>query len=445
LIIVFAMVVAIGGCGSVVREEVWADSAVGVQEAADGASRPEPVEFADAGGVLTLREAIARALMGNPELLAYSWEIRAAEARQLQAGLWPNPELEVEVEDVGGSGDLRGFDGAETTIALSQVVELGDRSGKRAKVAGFEKELAGWDYEAKRLEVLGRVSRRFVEVLGAQERVLLAEESLSLAETMVETVGKRVAAGRDTVVEQTKAEVALARVRIEHEQARESLEAARRSLAATWGASDARFESAAGELQTVRPVPTREEFAGMLERTPDVLRWSTEIERRKAAIELEQSRAYSDVTVLGGVKRYEESDDEALVFGVAVPLPISDRNQGGKQEAAHNLARAREQQKAARIAVEEELNAAYSELHNGYIAAVQLRESVLAGAREVFDASRLGYSEGKLDYLEVLDAQRTLFEARSDYVAALVSYHTAKARVERLVARPIESIGVREL
>jgi len=88
-------------------------------------------------GVINLRQALSLALMHNPELKAFSWDIRASEARTLQAGLLPNPEIEVEVEEVGGAGARSGFDGAETTIALSQLIELGNKQSKRSKLASL--------------------------------------------------------------------------------------------------------------------------------------------------------------------------------------------------------------------------------------------------------------------------------------------------------------------
>ncbi len=114
---------------------------------------PDVPEIAEPAGSITLRQALALALMHNPELKAFSWDVRVSEARQLQASLWPNPELEVEVEEVGGQGQRSGFDAAETTIQLSQLIELGDKRNKRTKLASMEKELAGWDYEARRLDV----------------------------------------------------------------------------------------------------------------------------------------------------------------------------------------------------------------------------------------------------------------------------------------------------
>ena len=50
---------------------------------------------------LTLRDAINLALLQNPELAAFSKEMRALEGATLQAGLLRNPELSVNVENIG--------------------------------------------------------------------------------------------------------------------------------------------------------------------------------------------------------------------------------------------------------------------------------------------------------------------------------------------------------
>jgi cobalt-zinc-cadmium efflux system outer membrane protein len=87
-----------------------------------------------------------------------------------------------------------------------------------------------------------------------------------------------------------------------------------------------------------------------------------------------------------------------------------------------------------------ELVKAYQGLSNSYTEAVELDKNVLQGAESVFQASKTGYSQGKLDYLNVLDAQRTLFEAKSQYIDALASFHIAKTDVERSIGQGIDTI-----
>jgi len=293
--------------------------------------------------------------------------------------------------------------------------------------------------EAKRLDVFTEVVRAFVEVLAGQERLALTEELVQLSEELLDTVARRVGAGKDSPIEQTKADVALSNMRIQHRRAAQNLEFARKQLASTWAAKEPRFESVAGELDLLVAIPPIEELIDSIEQNPDIARWSLEIDKAKAGLELEKAKAISDITIGGGLARFSETDENAVVFGISIPLTISDRNQAGKLRATYALAKAREQQRAAINKIELELAKAYHWLAGAYSEAVELDENVLEGAQSVFEASKTGYTEGKLDYLNVLDAQRTLFEAKGRYIEALASYHSAKAGVERLIGRAIDS------
>ncbi len=88
--------------------------------------------------LVTLADALALALERSPKLASFSAEVRAREARTLQAGLLPNPEIEGSFEDFGGSGERRGAGSAESTLRLSQPIELGGKRGLRSAVATFE-------------------------------------------------------------------------------------------------------------------------------------------------------------------------------------------------------------------------------------------------------------------------------------------------------------------
>lgn len=403
----------------------------------------EPAEvkiMTEPRGVITMKDALALALIRNPGLKSFSWDIRVAEADQLQASLKPNPELGVEVENVGGTGPLSEFNSAETTIQLSQLIEMGDKRKNRIRLASVDKKLAGWDYEAKRLNLFTEVNEAFIGVLAAQKRLGLTEELLKLSEDLLDTVSKRVSAGKDSPLEKTKAAVALSNIEIQHKQAIEKLKFARKKLASKWGSSKPEFDSVAGKFDSFSPVPPIEDLIILIEQNPDIARWTSEIDKGKASLELEKSRAVSDITLSGGMRRFNDINDDAFVFGVSVPLPVSNRNQGGKRRAVYELAKTRERKKAAYNRVQLQFDEAYQDLLNSYTQASLLSESVLQGAESVYEASKTAYSQGKLEYLNVLDAQRTLFEANGQYIEALASYHTAKARVERLIARSIDSV-----
>jgi len=400
----------------------------------------ETATVTEPDGSLTLRRALALTLMNNPELRVFSLETRAAQARELQAGLWPNPELEVEVEEVGGTGDRRGFDAAETTVQLSQLIELGDKSQKRKKVASFEKELADIDYHNKKLEVFSEAAKIFIAVLQAQEKLQLSGELLKLSEESFNVVEQRVNAGKDSPLEKTRAFVGLSNIKIKHRETQRNLEFVRKELASFWGQDKPLFEQAAGNLDDIQELSSLDELVLRLKLNPQYTRWETEIKKSRAVLDLEKSKAIGDLTIGAGLQRFNETDDNAFIFGVSIPLPVANRNQGAKQEAAFNLAKAREEQKAAWLKLQNEFNRTYQELTNSYSQATSLRNEVLPGALEVFNAATTAYREGKVDYLNVLDAQRTLFEVKNEYIESLAVYHTAKADVERLIGQSIDTI-----
>lgn len=408
--------------------------------APEAASPPaQPPAIDEPTGALTLRQALALALARSPELAVFSWDVRIGEARVLQAGLRPNPEAGVEVENVLGTGDFRGAREAETTLQLSQLIELGGKRAARVNTATLSRDLAGWNYETARLDVFTRTAEAFVEVLSLQQRLALAEETVRLAEQALDAVSRRVEAARTFAVEKTKAEVALASVRIERDQTQRALDAARQRLTSNWGNTQPRFEQVQGDLEQLAAIPELEQLQERLRQNPQLARWATEILQREAALKLEKSRRVPDVTVGGGYRRLSGPDDNAFVAAVSIPLPLFNRNQGNIREAEYRLAQAQDEQRAAELQVTTALGQAWQRLAAAQAEVAAIKENVLPGAQQAFETMSQYYTEGRLSYLEVLDTQRTLFAARSQYYRALSDFHQAVLGIERLIGEPLTS------
>jgi cobalt-zinc-cadmium efflux system outer membrane protein len=404
--------------------------------AAPGLPAQKGAAVGEPNGVVTLQDALALALARHPQLAVYPYDLRAADALILQAGLRPNPELGVEVEDVGGRGERRGFDAAQTTLGISQPIELGGKRAKRTRVASLDKELVQWDYRAARLDVMREATRAFFTVLAAQERLALAERLLELSRQAQTAVAQRVKAGKDSPVDELRANVAFSESQIERQKAEKALIAARQGLAAMWGSRAPVFEKAADDFYAVSgPRPWAEMIAAM-EGNPDLARWGTEEDRRRAALRLEKAQAAPDISVGGGVRRYEQTDDEAFVLGLTVPLPLFNRNQGGILAATANLAKTRRQYEAAQVRTLAALSGTTGALAAAYEQVTISRNEVLPQAQQAFEAARQGYEQGKFDYLYILDAQRTLFRTQAQYVDAVEAYHQAQADVQRLIGVP---------
>ena len=398
-----------------------------------------PVVITEPAGALELRQALALALLQSPELSAFSYEMRAAEARIVAAAAIPNPTLETEVEDFGGRGVRHGFRDAQTTLGLSQLIELGGKRARRIRVANLQRDLAGWDYETKRLDVLSDTAQAFIDVLAAQRTLALAERQVGLAQRVAGAVGARVRAGTESPVEELRTSAVLATRRAELEDARKLLEQARVTLSANWGAGAPRFARAEGDFDKVGDIPALQALLDAIAQNPDLARWGSEIELRQARIDLERSRRIPDLTVNAGVRYYSATKDNAFVASVGLPLPIFGLNPGAVEEARYNLAIARENRRGAEVRVHSGLNKAYEGLAAGAREVAVLATEGVPKARAAFDAVQQGYAAGKFGLLEVLAAQRDLIEAQTRYINALAKYHKSAAEVERLVGAPLDA------
>lgn len=414
--------------------------------AASGPGRPleEHAPSAPAAaGPLTLRNAIARALRHNPELGSAAWGVREAEATRLQAGLPPNPELEAEFENIGGSGAFRGTDALETTVVLSQLVELGGKRAKRERLAHFESRLAGWDYEAGRLAVITETARKFIAALSLQRQVVVAKDNLALAEKMLKTVSRMVDAGKVSLLEQSKARVEVARARMRHNGIRRTLAAARAGLSALWAGHGPPVTALAGNLEQVSAVPPADDLAAYVDDNPAAARWETEMHHRRAAIALAAARAIPDMTAGIGFRHFGETpnNDYAFLAALSMPLPLFDRNQGGIDKARAGLVRASFDKEASLAQLRAAFQAAYQDLAAAHMESVSLRDEIVPAARHAYEASMISFRAGKADYLDVLDAQRTLVSARKQYLQTLAAYHIAVAAVEGIIGRRLDTVG----
>ncbi len=388
-------------------------------------------------GIITLSQVLALALIKNPELAAVSWEVRARDAAMLQAGLLPNPEVSLEIEEIGGSA-FNGIDQAETTLSVGQRIQLSGKRQKRKNIASLTHDLAGWDYETMRLDIFTKTSLRFIAVLGEQKHVALNEDLVKLARQVADTVSQRVAAGKVSPVEEIKANVSLSSAEIELGRARRKLTASRKKLAAMWGSAIPEFQSVAGKLVLAETLPSFEELAARLSQNPELDRWQAELRHRRAVIELEKAKAIPDITLGGGIRQFNETDTSAFVAGISIDLPVFDRNQGTIRAARAEYSKGLLEQKNTELRLKAVLAEAYRALSTSHGEALTLQAKLIPGAEKAFKAVSEGYRLGKFDLLNVLDAQRTLSRAKAQYLSAQIDYQQALTEVERLIGEKLE-------
>ena len=394
------------------------------------AADPAAANTAAAPG-LTLRDAIVLALLNNAELAVATRELEAGDAATMQARARPNPELSLLLEDTRSATRT-------TTLQLSQPIETGGKRSARIEAAERGRDIASAELAARRAELRAVVVLAFRDVLVAQERIALADDASALAARASDAAGKRVLAGKISPVEETRARVAESAVRLESVQAQTQWRGARLRLAALWGHVTPRFERVDGTAAELPALPSREVIEARAAASPQLRRAQLEVQRRRALAEVERARGVPDLTLSLGVKRDQELGRNQAVIGLALPLPVFDDNRSNLLEALRREDKARDELAATRTRLVSEALQAREQLDAARAEAKALRDDILPGAQSAYLASSKGFELGKFGFLDVLDAQRTLFQAKSQHLNALAQAHRAAAEIDKLLGDSAE-------
>lgn len=381
---------------------------------------------------LTLEDALARAEQTDPRLRAAAAGIDAAQGDLRQARARPNPELGIDVENFGGDDTLRGFDGSEATFTLSQQIERGGRRSARIAAATQVRTAAQAEALIVRLDVFEEVQRAYYDALAADALVGVASERLETAHALEQSVARRVAAARDPLMAGARAEAGVAEARIALDAAQREAVVARALLSSLIG-GDSGFALAAESLGVASI--GQHAHASDAANSPDLARAAAERERAHAEARLERARGYQDPTLSVGVRRFEESGETAFMAGVSMPFGVFDRNRGAIARAEAEERRAGYRLEAERLRLAREAGALLQRLEGAAFSVASTARDVIPQAERALSLARSGYNQGAFSYLDVLDAQRALSEARQRHIEALRTFHHTEAALDRLTAR----------
>ena len=390
---------------------------------------------------ITLHDAVRATLENNPDLKAFSYTLRAQDARIRGASQSKPIEMSMEIENVLGTGAVERFDAAEVTLSLSRVIELGDKRRRRIDAARAERDGVTIERQAAQLDRLAEVTRRFVHVASDQKQLELTAEAVRLASGTVDAVKRRVDAAKSPEVELHRANVELIRAEVALDHAEHEYASSKVLLAAMWGETQPRFDAVSADLYALPAPAAFDVFVANLLRNPDFTRFTSLARLRDAEVRLAQSQRKADFTLSAGVRRLEASDDQALVVGFSMPFGSRARAQPDI-DAANAMAEAVGQQKeSAIVAARAQLFAIYQELRHEISEAATLRDRVVPQIQEALEETRYAYERGRYGYLELVDAQRAYLDVQRSLIEASANAHLYRAELERLTAEPLTGSG----
>ena len=377
---------------------------------------------------LTLDDVLAIVDVLNPQLESERKNVDLATAALWDARLYPNPSLVAGIEDIRTGDPLSK---SKRTIGVQVPVVVGGRIGAATSAAAKQREVAAVNYVWRRREILGAAKLAFVTLLASKRRADLARETRDIARGLHDATQERYKVQAVPEMELLKAAVNLAKAESDLVFAEKDLAVARTTLLAAMGDAELPVEKFTGELTTKFTVPGIDVLRGEITTHPLV----EAAVKMKEAAELERDAAKAErIPDLAVEARIGDDDGSGalLEMGLQVPLPIFNRNQG---KIAASEIRIRQAELALQ-AVRVELSRRLDEVHRTLVASqkrVTVYETeIVPKAQKALDLTNEGYKLGKFGYLDVLDAQRTLAEAKFSFVAAVVDLNASAVELEKL-------------
>lgn len=382
---------------------------------------------------LSLSQVLNKVLKGSPKLLSYTYGLREADARVVQAGLRPNPELSLIAENFSGDNEFTGNDSSETTIALSQEIELGGKRRYRKEVARLDADNVRRDYEIARLEILSNAANRFLDVASAQQVLMLARESESWMKAAEQSAQARFKAGSASRAELSQASIELMNVQLAVTEAQANLDMARRVLAGQWGEKQPGF----GEVQVDifnlgSNIPALSQLRERLDQSPKLQRYLTLDRLRQAELSLAISQGRKNVNVSLGVRKFEATDNQALTFELSMPLGFSDRNQGGIKAARVNLERLESEKQSSTILLDNKLYGLFHSLQQARRRVELMQSQALPEVEQALTQIDQGYRGGRFSYLELVEAHRQHLSVKRNIIDTAIKYHRKMFMLEQL-------------
>lgn len=393
---------------------------------------------------LTIEKAWHFVCKCSPHLQIVEEKLCEAKGGTMQASLTPNPELSLSL----GRSDSRSVSGhtqMDFDYEISQEIELGGKKAARVGHARWEEEVALWEIKETRRELFLELIHSIIEVKASEERVVIAREQMKISAEALKTIEAKVNAGKSTRLHLTQGQLLHDQKKADCYLAKNSLEIAKHHLASLWGGEGDSIDSVQFNLKNLMDHSSYAVYEQALKHHPTLCRLESEKCSARWDQAVQNSEAIPDVKLSIGMDNEENFQDCDIGFGLSIPLPIFDRNQGNRYQALKKVCRKKSEKRYEWLKLLRELNATFFEMKSAYKRACILRDHVDQRLNLILKDVEEGYKQGKLEYYEVLVTQEDFFKIQSEYIDALSHFHQKMAELQVLVAPPSDCISFFQL
>lgn len=388
---------------------------------------------------LTLEDTIRMTLANNPSLYEFEFKQRVIDGESKTAALKPALSAGVELENLLGTGEVSGIKELEVTLTLSSVLQLNDKPAARLNVLSERRIQQDVEKQIRTLDILGELNRRYIKVLVLQASLEVIKDAETLALYTLNAVTKRVEAGASPLLEQKRAQAALAQAKLDVSLAQQDLRFGLRSLSIMWGEQTPSFKRVEGDLFAFNKIASFDALAVAIQSGPHINLFAKQSRVQAAQLRLAQANNLADIEWSAGLRRMQGIDETALVAGISVSLFQKERNLG-EYEAHRARLDAIELQKQSNLrSLLHSVNQALGEHTRALLEVETIQLNVIPPLKEALDLVESAYLEGRFSYLEWVTTRQEFLTIRLTLIEAASQVHLSKTEIETLTGLALKT------
>jgi outer membrane protein, heavy metal efflux system len=374
------------------------------------------------GPVYRLPELERMALSHNPTLAQAAADIASAKGRRLQSGLYPNPSLGYEGEEIRGGS----FGGGEQGFFIQQSLITAGKLGLNRKIGDAEIRRVEAQAEEQRFRVLNEVRMAYYRVLAGQEMLATRQDLRRISQEILKIANQLHNVGKADDTEVLQAEIEAQRADIAVATQQNTVSRLWTALAVTVGNSRLPAGRVEGNLEANLPQADEDELLdSLLKESPEVRSAQAGFARAQAALVRSRREPIPNIELKAGLEQNNEPLEGARKVGVqafaevGIQLHIFDRNQGNVAAAKAEVERARLELQRVDLSLRERFAAVAQNYRNARIVVERYHNEILPRAQRTYELMVKRYGLMTASYPQVLSLQRTLYQTETGYIAAL--------------------------
>jgi cobalt-zinc-cadmium efflux system outer membrane protein len=375
---------------------------------------------------ITLEELQQMALQNNPTFRQSDANIQAAEGRKKQSGLYPNPTIGYQGEQIRGGS----FHGGEQGFFVQQDIVLGGKLGLNRKIFDQELKQAETEAEEQKLRVVTNVRMSYIQALAAQQALELRQNLSKLADDAVETSHQLANVGQADSPDVLESEVEAQQAQLAVTMTEQSQQRVWKALVAVVGNPQLPLMRLHGKLEDSPSLNADELVEKIVNESPAVRIAELGVKRAEAVLARAKREPIPDLQLRGGLQQNGEllSEPNGRPVGlqgfadVGVRIPIFNRNQGNIASAKADAERAKREVERVKLVLRERAASVVQAYTFSQTAVDRYKNQMIPRAQKAYEMYTKKYQDMAAAYPQVLIAQRTLMQVEVSYITALENF-----------------------